>query len=499
MDLVHAFFNAWESADGSPRLIDETETLSLPEMASRAFQLSRLIKSHAPKSAGFIPLLIPNTASFAIGFWGTLLAGKVAMPLNFMLRPAEILPLLKIAESPLVLSHFIFKPLMDAVKAEAKLDLKVLYLDQHDWEKTEKKTPPHEVDLSLESRDPDRPAVLLFTAGTSAFPKGVLLSHKNLLSNLEGCQKVLKTGKEDTFLGILPFFHSFGKTTSLLLPMLKESRVVFISNIQPRAIAEAIQKYNVTALIMVPSLYGLLLKFPDLKNVDFSSIRMAVSGGGPLSPLLEQAFPAITGTKIYNGYGLTEASPVVSVNSIDQYKKGSIGRPLFNTSVTVRSSDGAPLSPGKIGEFYVKGDNVMLRYLGLEKETNSALTPEGELCTGDLGYMDEEGFLFITGRKKELIICSGENVHPLEVETALAMHPAVEEAAVIGAPDSLRGEHPKAFVRLRQGQNASAPELRRICREKLAPFKIPREFVFVEDFPRNALGKILKRKLREIS
>jgi long-chain acyl-CoA synthetase len=246
---------------------------------------------------------------------------------------------------------------------------------------------------------------------------------------------------------------------------------------------------------MVPPLYGLLLKFPGTKTADFGSMRMAVSGGGPLSPVLEEVFPRLTGRTIFNGYGLTEASPVVSVNSCGACQKGSIGRPLFNVAVSIHDEKGKALPTGQVGEILVKGDNVMIGYLNSDEETNKALTPDKMLRTGDMGFLDENGFLYITGRKKELIICGGENVHPLEIETVLNSHPKVEESAVIGVHDPLRGERPRAYIKLREGQNALPGEIRRFCLEKMASFKVPREIAFVDDFPRNSLGKILKRLL----
>ena len=498
MDLVQLFLEAWENSDDSPCVIDEGIKLSLPEIGRRALMLARRIHSEERNEQPFIAILLPNSAHFATAFWAALLTGKTAMPLNFMLKPAEFLPLFEHTRSSLLLAHSLFKPLVQALNSSIHPPLNAIYLDEFPWEGEGKLKPsPDNAHIAIPS-DPHRHAVLLFTAGTSAAPKAVLLSHQNLVSNMEGCQEVLQTGKEDAFLGILPFFHSFGLTTSFLLPMLKGSRIALLRVIQPQTIAETIHKERITALIMVPSLFGIVAKFPGIRHADFSSVRMTISGGGPLSPSLEQAFPVLTGIRIYNGYGLTEASPVVSVNTREQYKMGSIGPPLFNVSVSVHGENGAPLPTGQIGEFYVKGDNVMKGYLGLENETREAITPEGMLRTGDMGYVDQEGYLFITGRKKELIICGGENVHPLEIENALASHPDVEEAVVIGVADSLRGEHPRAFVKLREGQTASVSDLRRFARTILAPFKVPREFVFVPDFPRNSLGKILKRELLQL-
>jgi long-chain acyl-CoA synthetase len=495
MNLVQSFLAALENAGDSPLFLDEGKSISFLNLASRSSALASEILSQNTGESEFIAILLPNSAHFAAAFWAVLLAGKVAMPCNFMLQPPEFVPLFEYARPALLLTHSFFKPLIQAINVAGKIPLNTIYLDEISLEG--EGMPARSLDSEFDSfsQEPDKTAMLLFTAGTSAAPKGVLLSHKNILSNLEGCQNVLQIDKEDVFLGILPYFHSFGMTTSFLLPMLKGARTVLLRAIQPQGILETIERERVTALIMVPPLYGLLLKFPGTKTADFGSMRMAVSGGGPLSPVLEEVFPRLTGRTIFNGYGLTEASPVVSVNSCGACQKGSIGRPLFNVAVSIHDEKGKALPTGQVGEILVKGDNVMIGYLNSDEETNKALTPDKMLRTGDMGFLDENGFLYITGRKKELIICGGENVHPLEIETVLNSHPKVEESAVIGVHDPLRGERPRAYIKLREGQNALPGEIRRFCLEKMASFKVPREIAFVDDFPRNSLGKILKRLL----
>ncbi len=495
MDLVSKFLEACEAADDSAHLIDESECMSLPDLGRRASLLARIIAARDKSQGGNVAMLLPNTIGFVTAFWGILLAGKVATPLNFMLHPAELASHLNDSRASLLITTIAFKSSVEAMLAEHDIHTEAIYLE----ELTQETSRPGFVSSDSVSDstpgDPDRPAVLIYTAGTSGLPKGVLLSHKNLLANIEGCRHALNTGRDDTFLGILPYFHLFGKTTSMLLPLLTGSRIILLHSIHPQKILTCIEKERVTALILVPTIYGLLVGSPQIKKTDFGSVRMAVSGGGPLPPALEEAFPAITGKQIYNGYGLTEASPVVSVNTPDAYKKGSIGRPLINVSVSVHNEDGQKLPSGRVGEFYVKGHSVMMGYFGRKEETRKALTPGAYLRTGDLGYIDEDGFLFITGRKKELIISGGENIYPMEIENLLSSHPAVEEVAVVGITDELRGEYPRAYVKLREGKRAGALALKRYCRERLGPYKTPHEFVFVPEFPKNALGKILKRKL----
>lgn len=490
MGLVKAFLEACAQADDSPCLISGDEYLSLPELLRRASILASSIKSDETEKGEFIAILLPNSFDFAVGFWAALLAGRAVMPLNFMLKSAEIAPLFKHSGARTLLTSSSFKPVVESVQSTLESPLRVIYLDEHVRGTNE--NPPV---ASHSEGNPEAPVVLLYTAGTTGQSKGVLLSHRNLLTNLEGCQRILDTGPADTFLGILPYFHAFGLTTSFLLPLLTGSRIVLCPSLNPQVILDKIMEERVTALIMVPTIYGLLLKYPGTAKADLSSVRMAVSGGGPLSPAIEEGFHSMTGKPVFNGYGLTEASPVVSVNMWGNHKKGSIGRPLHNVGVSIRDEEGQPLPACATGEICVSGENVMVGYHNVMEESRQGFSPDGALRTGDMGYFDEDGFLYIAGRKKEMILCGGENIQPVEIENVLSAHPAVEEAAVVGVPDPLRGEHPRAYVRLREGYDVSVLELKRFCHSYLAPFKAPREIMFVSEFPRNALGKILKWKL----
>ena len=493
MGLVKAFLEACAQSGDSPCLISGDEYLSLPELLRRASILASSIRSDETEKGEFIAILLPNSFDFAVGFWAALLAGRAVMPLNFMLKSAEIAPLFKHSGARTLLTSSFFKPVVESVQSTLESPLRVIYLDEHVRGTNE--NPPV---ASHSEGNPEAPVVLLYTAGTTGQSKGVLLSHRNLLTNLEGCQRILDTGPADTFLGILPYFHAFGLTTSFLLPLLTGSRIVLCPSLNPQVILDKIMEERVTALIMVPTIYGLLLKYPGTAKADLSSVRMAVSGGGPLSPAIEEGFHSMTGKPVFNGYGLTEASPVVSVNMWGNHKKGSIGRPLHNVGVSIRDEEGQPLPACATGEICVSGENVMVGYHNVMEESRQGFSPDGALRTGDMGYFDEDGFLYIAGRKKEMILCGGENIQPVEIENVLSAHPAVEEAAVVGVPDPLRGEHPRAYVRLREGYDVSVLELKRFCHSYLAPFKAPRDIIFVSEFPRNTLGKILKWKLLDL-
>ena len=297
---------------------------------------------------------------------------------------------------------------------------------------------------------------------------------------------------------LLPLFHSFGMMATMICPLFAQVPIVMLARFQPTQLLKTIVEQKITALFLVAPMYGLLCRHPRIREADLSALRICVSGGGPLPPSIEQAWKALTGHEILSGYGLTEASPVVANNSPRANRPGSIGRSLHNVVVEIRSPEGNTLSVGEEGEFFVKAPSVMMGYHSRPEETAEAITEDGWLRTGDLGKVDADGYLFITGRAKELIIFGGENIMPLEIENALCLHPAVAEAAVIGVPDEAKGEVPVAAVVLLEGQSVDASALRVFLKDKIAPFKVPRNFHFVEDLPKNTLNKVLKPQLREM-
>jgi long-chain acyl-CoA synthetase len=300
---------------------------------------------------------------------------------------------------------------------------------------------------------------------------------------------------DDVFLCVLPLFHSFAITAAMLLPVLSGARIVLQRRFMASQTLKLISDERVSVLMLVPAMYELLVKSQLLGKTQLGSLRYAISGGGPLSPVLEKAFEDATGFPLLNGYGLTETAPVVSVNLPQKRRLGSIGFPLPNLRVEIWDDRDQRLEHGGIGEIMVQGDNVMKGYYGLEEETRQVITKEGWLHTGDSGFLDDDGFLYITGRKKDLIICGGENIYPQEIEDVIAAHPAVELVAVVGAHDKLRGEYPKAFVKLKEDCHVSARDLKEFCRRQLASFKVPREVEFLADLPCNVLGKVLKHML----
>jgi long-chain acyl-CoA synthetase len=341
----------------------------------------------------------------------------------------------------------------------------------------------------------DDPAVLLYTSGTSGRPKGVILTDANLQANIEQVVEWVHFNKRDVMLGVLPQFHTFGLTVLTLLPLCLGCRVVYTAKFMPKRILELAREHQPTAFIGIPSMYNALRLAKSATRADFASLRFAVAGGEPLPDAVSDGFHEVFGVRICEGYGLTETAPVTNVCLPHEYRPHSVGRAVPGVEERIVSDDGRILGPGEEGEIRIKGPNVMPGYFKRPEETAAAFDEDGFLRTGDMGRLDADGFLSITGRIKEMLIIGGENVFPREIEEVLDRHPSVKSSAVIGLPDVSRGEVPLAFVELVEGAEFDETALRSHCRETLAQYKVPREIRCLAELPRNPTGKIMRRAL----
>ncbi len=338
----------------------------------------------------------------------------------------------------------------------------------------------------------------MYTSGTSALPKGVMISYGNLQSDVEAAITHARLEGKHKFLGILPLFHSTGLLAMLIAPITLGAQVIYIARFSPVATIQAIRKHQISILAAVPSMYGAILRLKDASPEDFKNMYATISGGEPLPAAIGEAFQQRFGVPIYEGYGLTETIGPIAFNVPGAIRPRSVGKIIPTASVKIAGDTGNALSPGQEGEVWLKGPMVMQGYNNLPKETAEVLTPDGYFKSGDLGHLDSDGYLFITGRKKELIIVAGEKAVPREIEDVLLRHPAVADAAVVGKKDPSRGEVVVAFVILKEGQSATADQLRDFCRTQgLAQWKCPREVTMVNELPRSPTGKVLKRVLSE--
>ena len=355
-------------------------------------------------------------------------------------------------------------------------------------------------------------ALIQYTGGTTGVSKGAMLTHYNIVSNQIQLSNVMYppiVQGEECFICALPMFHIFALNCIMLAAIYASSKMVLITD--PLAgrpmlqdLLETLYKYKPTFFHAVPSLYVGLLFHKDIKDYDLTSIRACLSGAAPLPEQVMYNFEELTGANVVEGYGLTETSPVTHVNPLVKGLKraGSIGLPIADTDVKIfdpkEGGQDTELPQGEEGEIGIKGPQVMKGYWNKPDETAKTFNSDGYFLTGDIGYIDDDGYFFITGRKKNMIDVSGLKVYPREVEEELIEHPAVKEVAIIGAPHAIRGETVMAFVVLQDDETASEEELIEFCKGRIARYKIPRKVVFIDELPKSAIGKVLHRDLRDM-
>jgi len=343
-------------------------------------------------------------------------------------------------------------------------------------------------------------AALQYTGGTTGVSKGVMLTHYNLSANVRQAMSVLhEVGPENTVLGLLPYFHIYGLTVCVNFATAIGATLAPYPRFVPREVLQAIQKVRPTIFPCAPAVFMSLLQQKDIDKFDLSSINYCVSGSAPIPVEIIERFKKMTGAEIIEGYGLTEASPITHLNPLRGKRKyGSIGMPFPDTDAGIVDMElgTVRLPPGKIGELVVKGPQVMKGYWNRPDETAGALRNKW-LYTGDIAYMDEEGYFYIVDRKKDLIVTGGYNVYPREIDEVLHEHPKVREAVSVGIPNETRGEIIKAYVVPKDGEDLTRAEIISFCRDKLAGFKVPKKVEFRQELPKTIVGKVLRRALRE--
>ncbi|WP_217586910.1 long-chain-fatty-acid--CoA ligase [Lentibacillus saliphilus] len=490
-------------------------------------QMAGYFQSLGLKKGDRVSIMLPNCPQAVISYYAALMAGATVVQTNPLYTERELeyqlkdsgatyivcldilLPRVLNVKDDTDLNHVIVTGIKDYLpfpknkiypfiqKREYNMVVKVEPNEEtHVWSSIMKNTPatydPTEIDPVNDL------ALLQYTGGTTGHPKGVMLTHYNLVSNVHMCRSWLYKVKEgeETILGVLPFFHVYGMTTVMNMAIMIGANMVLMPKFKPEDVLKTIEKQQPTLFPGAPTIYIGLLNHPDLKKYDLSSIEACISGSAPLPVEVQQQFEQLTGGKLVEGYGLTETSPVTHANFVwSKRVNGSIGVPWPDTDSKVfdmATMEEAPI--GEVGEIAVKGPQVMQGYWNNEEETNQTLK-DGWLFTGDMGYMDEDGYFYIVDRKKDMIIAGGYNIYPREVEEILYEHEAIQEAAVAGIPDPYRGETVKAYIVLKPGYHTTEEELNQHCRTHLAPFKVPRIYEYMEELPKTAVGKILRRKL----
>jgi long-chain acyl-CoA synthetase len=436
-----------------------------------------------------VALWVKNCPEFVSSVFGILSSGGVVVPINNFFKPAEVSYIVNDSGANVLITGAELAAHSDTLKA-ARPTLNILRVEQFATIGT--------TGLRFTVRDSlaeSDLAALLYTSGTTGHPKGAMLTHGNFLHNVASCVAALTVREDDRIVVALPQFHSFMFTVGTLLPVLCGGGILLLKTLHPfKSVLEEIARHRGTILPAVPSFYRALLAVPEFGRLP---LRLCVSGGAPLPVEVFNEFTRKFPFPLREGYGPTESSPVATVNPIYGINKpGSIGKPIPNVELSIRDDDGRELPVGEIGEICICGGNVMRGYWNQPEETAKVLR-DGWLLTGDVGYRDADGYYYITDRKKDMLLVNGINVYPREIEEVIYQFPGVKEAAVIGVPDSHKGEQPVAFVVVAEGQTLDEKALLQFVRGKLANYKVPKRVVFVPALPRNVLGKILKTTLRQ--
>jgi long-chain acyl-CoA synthetase len=437
-----------------------------------------------------VVVMLPNGPEVLAAYGAISKLGAVIVPIVFLLGPAEVRHILIHSGAKVLVTS----PEL-AGKAEGFTGTVVLVgggAAELTWEEI---VAAESDRFEMVERGPGDLAVILYTAGTTGQPKGVALSHANLVSNARSAARLYELDRTQWSLAVLPLSHSYGLTLMNAGHILG-TRAVLLRWFHPELVLETIQRYRVQQMAGVPTMFVYLLNYPGAEGFDTSSMKAWGSGAAPLPVEIVEPFEAKFGGRVLEGYGLTEAAPVVSAHRYSGERRlGSVGQPIPGVDVAILDDDDRALPAGEVGEVCVRGPNVMLGYYRMPEETARTIR-EGWLHTGDLGRLDADGFLYIVERKKDLIIRGGFNIYPREVEEVLYAHPAVAEAAVVGVADALMGEEVRAFVVTKTGAAATEEALIAFCQDRLAKYKCPKHVRFVDTLPKSPIGKILRKELR---
>ena len=504
--------------------------LSYKALHESALKLASYLKKLGIQKGDRVAIMLPNTPQAVISFYGVLYAGAVVVQFNPLYKEREIEYQLKDCGAKIMIVLDLLYPrvqkiiqstdaeqvIVTAIKDYLPFPKNVIYpfiqkkqtglivdienrSNNHFFTKIMEETAVNEEAVQIDVEND--PAVLQYTGGTTGFPKGVMLTHKNLVANASMCGAWMYKYRpgEEVLLGVIPFFHVYGMTTVMILGVMQGYKMVLLPKFEVKTTLKTIHKQKPTIFPGAPTIYIGLLNDPDISKYDLSSVDACISGSAPLPVEVQQKFEEITGGKLVEGYGLTETSPVTHANFFwGPRVKGSVGVPWPDTEAVVLSlQTGKPVEkPGEKGEIAIKGPQVMKGYWNRPEETVQSFK-DGWFLTGDIGYMDEQGFFYIVDRKKDIIIAGGFNIYPRDVEEVLYEHEAIQEAVVVGVPDPYRGETVKAFIVLKEGRNVTEQVLDDYCRTHLAAFKVPRIYEFRKELPKTAVGKILRRVLIE--
>ena len=481
---------------------------------------SNLIKMGL-KEGDRVALLLPNFPGYLISYYGILKAGCTVVPLNPLYTESELSYQVSDSQAKLIITipQFVKKvlsiskslqlktPIVSYISDFLPFALKIIMKLKEDKQLKDIKNDIKNLKDLINSKtsfkpvkiDPNSLAVLIYSGGTTGVAKGIMLSHSAVVANVHQISSWGHLKPDDRILAVLPIFHGFGMNVCMNSSIFNGMSIILMPRFDAKEMAKSIQKYKPTMTAVVPTILTALSNLPDIEKYNFTSLKAVWVGAAPLTKTTKESFEGKAKCKVIEGYGLTEAVTAIMANPyLGKHKVGSIGLPFPDVDAKIISlEDGkTELKPNENGEIILKTPTIMLGYLNKKKETEETIK-DGWLYTGDIGYMDEDGYFYITDRKKDLIIVGGFNVFPSEIDEVLYTHPKVKEGITVGIPDDYKGEKIKVFIVLKEGETATEDEFKEFFREHLVPYKVPSEIEFRDSLPKSAIGKILRKELRE--
>ncbi len=496
-------------SDTTARFPDKTAVIfkdqktTFAELNRRANQVANALVALGIEPGDRVGLFMHNIPLFIEAYYGILKAGATVVPMNVLYKTGEVEYILNDsgAKALLTFGAPYAQTAIAAAQNSSATQAVIVAAPQEVagaqlWREVIARASDEEPGIDIPE---ETVAVFSYTSGTTGRPKGAMLTHRNLLANCQQCSMIEKISArpEDIVWIALPLFHIYGMNVAMNLSFMNGATIVLIERFEPLSSIEEVQRHHCTVLYGAPPMFVAWAQLPNLRDYDVTSLRYIASGAAALPVRVMETFESLAGVPISEGYGLSEASPVVTTNAAGPVvKPGTVGPAIPGMEVKVVDENGAEVPHGTPGELICRGANVMKGYWNQPQATADALQ-EGWLHTGDIAIEDDDGYFSIVDRKKDMINVSGFNVYPREVEEVLFRHPAIADAAVVQYPDPYQGESVMAYVVLKQGESATEQEIIEFCRGEIATFKAPRRVVFRSELPKNNTGKVLRRELRD--
>jgi acyl-CoA synthetase (AMP-forming)/AMP-acid ligase II len=490
-----------ERLPDKPALICDEEILTYRALQQQVLSLAYYIQKMGIRKGDRVALLFPNCNEMAVAYFACAVLGAVAVPLNNRLTGKDLTYILNDCGARMAVVGYQFFQLFQTIREGLRSLKDLIYAGParqpgaiYFRDLLGASEPPQEPAMS-----PDDSAVIMYTSGTTGLPKGAVMTHRNVFTNARNCGAALNYRENDTTLIVVPLFHVTGLNSQLVAFLYVGGTCVILKAYKTAEMIRAIARHGITVLFNVPTMYVLMLINETLKETDISSVRIAAYGGAPMDKETIVALKDRLGLDLYNAYGLTESSSLTTVlPACDAVRKApSVGLPVSGVRVKTVGADGGETPPGEAGELLIKGPNIVQGYFNKPEATQKSIV-DGWLHTGDVARIDDEGYVFIVDRMKDMIVRGGENIYSIEVESVLNSHPQVLESAVVPEPHHIFGEVVKAFVVLRPGTQTTPEEIIDFCKRNMADYKVPAGVVFLEELPRNPGGKVVKNRLREL-